>query len=152
VAGEGEHVDLVVDTLQDAEESEAAAEAQAVALDLAKAAARGTARVTRRARGSRSRLEVEAIALGEGSAAYTAPMMLVETGDVAEASHRAAQYSSPEELLFYLRSRGLNRREAWSLVLYGKLSYTLRGASEELQRLAAAALGVEHQPVAGEEG
>ena len=136
------HVDIVSDSIQDAVATEARLEAAAVALDAGHAVARGTARITPRGRRARSSLVVEAMSLGDAAKAYTAPMMLVETGDVEEASHRAAQYSSPEELLFYLRSRGLSAEEAWGLVLAGKLAYTMRESGEELRRLAAEALGV----------
>ena len=134
-----ERADHIMDIVQDAERSNATGVVEAVALDSALAVARGTATVTGKARLSRSLFEANTLILGENAKGYTAPMMVINTGDVEAASHHAAQHSIPGDVLYYLTTRGLSPEEARSLILRGlidKVIERLETLREEAQKLA----------------
>ena len=135
-----ERADHIMDIVQDAGKSSATGVVEAVALDSALAVARGTATVTGKAKWSRSLFEANVLILGEKAKGYTAPMMVINTGDVEAASHHAAQHSIPGDVLYYLATRGLNREEARSLILRGlvdRVVERLETLREEAQKLAA---------------
>ncbi len=50
------------------------------------------------------------------------PVLRVETDDVESAGHSASVSSFPEDLLFFLESRGIDKKKAKSLLLKGFLS------------------------------
>ena len=140
VARGEERADHIMDIVQDAERSSATGVVEAVALDSALAVARGTATVTGKAKWSRSLFEANALILGEKARGYTAPMMVINTGDVEAASHHAAQHSIPGDVLYYLATRGLSPEEARSLILRGLIDRVverLEALREEARGLAA---------------
>ncbi|AAY80723.1 SufD family Fe-S cluster assembly protein [Sulfolobus acidocaldarius] len=61
----------------------------------------------------------KAYTIGKDSKAIVAPMLEVKTGKVQMAKHSASISKVPEDLIFYLESRGFSRKEAESLIIKG---------------------------------
>jgi Fe-S cluster assembly scaffold protein SufB len=107
-----------------------------VALDSATMVVRGISRVSSQALQAATRVELEALALGDGSKAYTAPFLEVDTGEVIEASHSAASYRIGSHQLFYLQSRGLSEDDAIELILEERLAAVVKPLEPLLAKLS----------------
>ncbi len=111
-------VDMLLNTIHTGGLSRSLVEGYGIALDSSRVSVRGLARVSRSARGSSTRVWVEALAIGDEAHAYTAPFLEIDTGEVEEASHSAAAYRLGIEKLFYLEARGLSLEDAvWLLTV-----------------------------------
>ncbi len=119
VARGRQRLDNVIDAVQTSHDSLAFLRGRAAAFDSSFVSVRGTVTMMPQASRSSSNFQVEALLLGDRASAYTMPMMRIDTGDVAQATHRAAQYRLPLDELFYLQSRGLDVSEAQELILWG---------------------------------
>ena len=70
------------------------------------------------AKNSKSSVRCDGLMLDDESRAITFPAMNVAESDV-EVSHEAAVGKIQEEQLFYLQSRGLNKKEATKMIVSG---------------------------------
>ncbi len=146
VAGRGV-LDALLNAVHDGASSRSLVRGFGAAGGTATVVVRGLARVPAQARGSSTRVELEALALGDGSRAYTAPFLEVDTGAVEHASHSAASYRLGVDQLFYLQSRGLSEADAVALLLRERLgtvvapiSAALEGAPLDLRAAVASVL------------
>lgn len=80
---------------------------------------KGLSRVAGSARGSVATLRSELTPLSSGSFVYAAPMLEIETSEVKEAGHSTAEAPIDEDVVFYLRSRGLTVGEALRIIIKG---------------------------------
>ena len=87
-------------------------------------AMRGLAMIMPEAFESDSHVEVFVATLEEGAKGYASPMLEIHTGAVRSAFHSASVASLSEDLLFYLRSRGLSAGEARTLLIEGIVTYS----------------------------
>ena len=88
-----------------------------VALDESKNILQGYAKQHENSTGSRAHISVFGINLGEKSLLVTTPFIDVLNGNVEEASHESSQYTLDPDTEFYLRSRGIEKREAIKLII-----------------------------------
>ncbi|MET1127790.1 MAG: SufD family Fe-S cluster assembly protein [Thermoproteota archaeon] len=135
-----EWVDYVVNMVQLGAKTRAEAKASGVALDGSKVVARGVAKVAESARGAFSLFEADVMILGERAVGYTAPMMEIDTGDVEFATHHAAAFREPEDIIFYMASRGLSPSEAVSLIVNSRIGMVVEQLKDERLRNVAAQL------------
>lgn len=92
----------------------------AVVRDQARSAYTGLIRIEREAPGSEAYQENRNLALGDGAKAESIPELEILTDDV-RCTHGATVGSLDPEQIFYLRSRGIEPREAARLVVEGFL-------------------------------
>ncbi len=118
-------IDYIANIIQAAPSTKGIARVGGIALDSSKIVTRGLAKVLEEGTKSYSLFEAEVLILGSRASGYTAPMMEIDTGDVEYATHHAAQYKEPEEIMFYLASRGLSPEESLSLIIRGKIEVVL---------------------------
>ncbi|KSW12594.1 hypothetical protein CF15_07730 [Pyrodictium occultum] len=130
-----QRLDMIADTIHQGAGSRSRVRVYGFALDESLVSARGLASIKESARGSSTVFEAEVLVIGEKAKGYTMPFLEIDTGDVEEASHRAAEYRISGEQLFYLESRGLSEEDALQLLL----SERLRTAAGHLERLAGEA-------------
>ena len=123
-------IDFIANIVQVAPLTKGVARVGGIALDSSKVVTRGLAKVSEEGIKSYSLFEAEVLILGDRAAGYTAPMMEIDTGDVEFATHHAAQYKEPEEIMFYLASRGLSPSEGLSLIIRGKVETVLDKARD----------------------
>ncbi|HLA23433.1 MAG TPA: Fe-S cluster assembly protein SufB [Candidatus Nanoarchaeia archaeon] len=79
---------------------------------------RGLIEIKKGAKNSKSSVRCDGLMLDDESRAITFPAMNVAESDV-EVSHEAAVGKIQEEQLFYLQSRGLNKKEATKMIVSG---------------------------------
>ncbi len=103
---------------------------------------KGVCKITRRGYGSSAILNSSLTPLTSNAKAYGSPMLEIDTGRVREVRHTAAISPLDEKILFYLRSRGLDDREALRLIVEGayrasmeKIESRDRGIDDFLQVL-----------------
>lgn len=97
--------------------------------DASRLALRGMLRIAKGANGSDSYLNAKALLLSKKAIARIDPQLEILASDV-KASHGAAVGKLSERDLFYLRSRGLNRREAERVLVKGFFADALAALPE----------------------
>jgi ABC-type transport system involved in Fe-S cluster assembly, permease component len=80
----------------------------------------------------------KALIVGEEAKAVVAPMLEVKTGKIITAKHSASASKVNDDLIFYLQSRGFDRRSAEGLIIRGFL--TDEGDNELIRKLVEAAI------------
>jgi Fe-S cluster assembly protein SufB len=109
---------------------------------------RGLVRVARGARGSRAAVKCDSLILDKASKALTYPRNEVEEED-ATVVHEATTGRLSEEVLFYLRSRGLEEREARRLVVLGYVGDVLGRLPYEYRLVLSKVLELEFEDIGG---
>jgi Fe-S cluster assembly protein SufD len=79
----------------------------------------GMIKIEKQSRGTISRLEEHAIHLGEKARSDSIPGLMIDTNDVQRAGHASTSGQVDEEILFYMRARGIRREEAIRMIVYG---------------------------------
>jgi len=79
----------------------------------------GMIKIEKDSRATISRLEEHAIHLGEKARSDSIPGLKIDTNDVQRAGHASTSGQVDEEMLFYMRSRGIQRDEAIKLIVMG---------------------------------
>ena len=92
---------------------------KAISTDSALSVIGGDAVVSEEALDSSTSIIGRAYNIGKDSKAVVAPMLEVKTGRVQLAKHSASVSRVPDELIFYLESRGFSRKEAESMIIKG---------------------------------
>ncbi|BCU71250.1 SufD family Fe-S cluster assembly protein [Stygiolobus caldivivus] len=92
---------------------------KAISTDSALSVIGGDAVVSEEALDSSTSIIGRAYNIGKDSKAVVAPMLEVKTGRVQLAKHSASVSRVPEELIFYLETRGFSRKEAESMIIKG---------------------------------
>lgn len=106
--------------------------------DQAKSIFNGISKVEQGAAKSKSFQTERVLMLSEGSRGDANPILLIDEYDVEEASHAASVGRIDEVQMFYLMSRGMSRKEAQRLIIYGFLEPVVRvlpveGVKEQLK-------------------
>jgi Fe-S cluster assembly scaffold protein SufB len=91
---------------------------------------RGKLKVYQEARGSENSLSSIIYRSGRGVKSYSIPSLEVESSDLISASHETSISSIPEDVLFYMRTRGLSRRESLELMLRSFLLWATEGIDD----------------------
>ncbi|MFP3200961.1 MAG: SufD family Fe-S cluster assembly protein [Sulfolobus sp.] len=95
---------------------------KAISADNALTVIRGDATIFENAYDSSTSILGRAFIIGKEAKAVVAPMLEVKTGRVKLAKHSASVSKVPEDLIFYLESRGFSRKEAESMIIKGFIS------------------------------
>lgn len=94
----------------------------------------GMIKIEKGSKGTISRLEDHAIHLGDKARSDSIPGLMIDTNDVQRAGHASTSGEVDEEMLFYMRSRGIKREDAIRLVVMGFFEPVLaRVPSEDLR-------------------
>jgi Fe-S cluster assembly protein SufD len=98
----------------------------------------GMIKIEKRSRGTISRLEEHAIHLSQKARSDSIPGLMIDTNDVQRAGHASTSGQVDEEMLFYMRSRGIARDEAIHMIVTGFFEPVLdRIPLEELRERVA---------------
>jgi Fe-S cluster assembly protein SufD len=98
----------------------------------------GMIKIEKQSRGTISRLEEHAIHLSEKARSDSIPGLKIDTNDVQRAGHASTSGQVDEEMLFYMRSRGIDRDEAIHMIVTGFFEPVLdRIPLEELRERVA---------------
>ncbi|MEM0188168.1 MAG: SufD family Fe-S cluster assembly protein [Saccharolobus sp.] len=92
---------------------------KAISNDQAFTVVRGIATVTETATDSSTSIIGRSLILGKEAKAVVSPMLEVKTGRVITARHSASISRIDENQIFYLQTRGLDRKEAEGLIIRG---------------------------------
>lgn len=79
----------------------------------------GMIKIEKHSRGTISRLEEHAIHLSAKARSDSIPGLMIDTNDVQRAGHASTSGQVDEEMLFYMRSRGIQRDEAIHMIVNG---------------------------------
>jgi Fe-S cluster assembly protein SufD len=79
----------------------------------------GMIKIEKGSRETISRLEEHAIHLSEKARSDSIPGLRIDTNDVQRAGHASTSGQVDEEMLFYMRSRGIQRDDAMKLIVMG---------------------------------
>ncbi|MCE4611899.1 MAG: SufD family Fe-S cluster assembly protein [Desulfurococcales archaeon] len=123
--------DFILSALHYGPESEGVVRSRGVVIGDGYLAQRGVAMLGESARWASSEVESYVFLLSEKGKGYAVPVLEIHTGEVTKAGHSAAVASLGEDILFYLRSRGLRDEEIVSLVMEGIGRFS--GVLEELE-------------------
>jgi Fe-S cluster assembly protein SufD len=79
----------------------------------------GMIKIEKDSRGTISRLEEHAIHLSDKARSDSIPGLKIDTNDVQRAGHASTSGQIDEEMLFYMRSRGIQRDDAIHMIVMG---------------------------------
>ncbi|HMO59959.1 MAG TPA: Fe-S cluster assembly protein SufD [Roseiflexaceae bacterium] len=79
----------------------------------------GMIRIEHASRATSSRLEEHALHLTPKARSDSIPGLMIDTNDVLKAGHASTSGEVDEEMLFYMRSRGIRREDAMRLIVMG---------------------------------
>jgi Fe-S cluster assembly scaffold protein SufB len=119
IARPGTATDFILSSLHYGPESEGEVRSRGVVIGDGYLAQRGVAMLSEEARWASSEVESYVFLLSEKGKGYAVPVLEIHTGEVTKAGHSAAVASLGEDILFYLRSRGLSDEEIVTLVMEG---------------------------------
>ena len=134
---ESERIDYIANTVHYGRGSSSDVSLYGFALDKSTVSTRGLASIKETARQSSAIFEAEVLVIGDESRGYTMPLMEIDTGDVVEARHHAAQYRFSKTALFYMQSRGLSQDDAIELLIRERIATTISytGLGKEVAKL-----------------
>ncbi|USS39873.1 SufD family Fe-S cluster assembly protein [Thermococcus aggregans] len=112
-------VDYLTNVLQYGEKTVGETRVQGFSYENGWTVHRGVAKVFESAKGSSSEVNSHIIIMDKGSLGVSVPMLEVDTGEIENASHSSSVAQFDEDALFYLRVRGLTRKEALNLFVHG---------------------------------
>ncbi len=116
---EADRIDLITDVSHMGSKSMSDGKLKGIASDDADIAVRGVAEVREQAIDSSTSIIGRAMILSPHSHASVVPMLEVKTGRVVMAKHSAAVSKINEDMIFYLKSRGLTQKEAEGMIIRG---------------------------------
>lgn len=133
----GSRIDHVVSVVNEGRESRGSARLYAVATDRSFVTQRAVGRIAKTGLWSDNTVEGVVYIAGEGAVANTQPIILVETGEVAGARHSAADAALDEEREYYLRARGVAKRDIPTVLVASLIDRYLAEVSEGLREVVA---------------
>ncbi len=116
-----ERLDLIINTIHKAPNTASTLRTRGIVSGKAVVAHRGVARVYSSAVMSSVDVESFLYVTSRDARAYSVPVLEVDTGIVESARHSTAVMDIPGEMEFYLRQRGLDRRDITGLISHGLL-------------------------------
>lgn len=123
VSGNG-RIDFITNTIHLAPRSRSNILVRGVVLSKGLLVHRGVARISPKAYWSSTSIDSFVTILSEEGRGYSVPMLEIQTGRVLEARHSTAVASIDEDQLFYLQSRGLDKRDSEKIILEGIVGYS----------------------------
>ncbi|MDT7861114.1 MAG: SufD family Fe-S cluster assembly protein [Saccharolobus sp.] len=112
-------IDIVNNVIHLGERSSSNGNMKAISNDQAFTVVRGTASINETAIDSSTSIIGRSLILGKEAKAVVSPMLEVKTGRVVMAKHSASITRIDENQIFYLQSRGFNKKEAEGLIIRG---------------------------------
>lgn len=94
----------------------------------------GMIKIEKNSRGTISRLEEHAIHLSEKARSDSIPGLMIDTNDVQRAGHASTSGQVDEEMLFYMRSRGIDREDAVHMIVTGFFEPVIDRIPDEAMR------------------
>jgi Fe-S cluster assembly protein SufD len=94
----------------------------------------GMIKIEHESRATSTRLEEHALHLSPGARSDSIPGLKIDTNDVQRAGHASTSGQVDEELLFYMRSRGIQRADAVKLIVMGFFEPALDRIPDEALR------------------
>ena len=79
----------------------------------------GMIKIDHESRGTITRLEEHALHLSPKARSDSIPGLRIDTNDVAKAGHASTSGQVDEDILFYMRSRGITRADAVHMIVMG---------------------------------
>jgi Fe-S cluster assembly protein SufD len=144
--GERESGDLLLRLLHQAPATVSLSRFRGIATGQARTSCDVDVRVAGAARGARVQQSLKGLSDGAGASVNLRPRLTIDTDDI-QAQHGATTGQLDEQLLFYLRSRGLDPDAAARLLKSAFLGEVLAGITDpDLRRAAEAALGRQMTP------
>ncbi len=113
-----QHMDILATLVHDGRRTDGLMLARGVLSGWGRAIYRGTSDIHRGARGCNSQQKEKALHLSAHARSDAIPALYIQENEV-QAGHAATTGKVDDEQMFYLRSRGLPRREAERLVVHG---------------------------------
>lgn len=117
-AGEGQHQDTGGKVIHAAPNTTSRITSKSISLRGGRTSYRGLVKIAKGATGAKSNVMCDALLLDDKSVSDTYPYIEIEE-DRVTVGHEATVGKIGEDLLFYLRSRGLSENEALSLIVLG---------------------------------
>ena len=117
-AGEGQHQDTGGKVIHAVPRTTSRITSKSISLRGGRTSYRGLVKIAKGATGSKSNVMCDALLLDDKSVSDTYPYIEIEE-DRVTVGHEATVGKVGEDLLFYLRSRGLSESEALSLIVLG---------------------------------
>lgn len=119
ILGKGQtYFDIAISVIHQGVNTSAYTHVRGVLFDESKAQFRGLIRIDKGANKTSSLLENRMLILGEGARADSIPSLEIEADDV-KASHAATIGRIDEQQIFYLQSRGIERKTATRMIVDG---------------------------------
>lgn len=116
---ERDRIDVITDVSHVGPKSVSDGKLKGIAADDSEIAVRGQAEIKEQAVDSSTSITGRAMILSPSSHASVVPMLEVKTGRVIMAKHSAAVSKINEDMIFYLKSRGLTQKEAEGMIIRG---------------------------------
>ncbi len=133
IASKEEEIDLFYNIKHIAPYSNSDIQVNGVLLDQAKKSFRGTIDFLKGSVGSKGNEEEFAILMSDEAKSIAVPLLLSGESDV-EGNHAASAGRLDSDILFYIMSRGLDEKQAESLVVEARMSPTLDRVQDEVLR------------------
>ena len=131
-------MDNVINVIHEGPRSVSDGVLKAVSFNSALISIRGVASISEYAYDSSTSIIGRSFIQGSNAKAVVTPMLEVKTGRVRTAKHSASAMKVPEDLLFYLESRGFDKKEANALIVRGFMED--ERDSEEVKRVISSVL------------
>jgi Fe-S cluster assembly protein SufD len=135
----GQHSDQLLRVLHTGPATESLCRYRGIAGDQSRASCAADVQVNSAARGARVQQSLKGLNDGVGAGVNLRPRLTIDTDDI-QAQHGATTGQLDEQLLFYLRSRGLDLESATRLLKWAFLSDVLAAIDEPAVRRAAETL------------
>ncbi len=119
--GKAGSIDNVINVYHNGPESVSEGTMKGSAFENAQVVIRGVASILENAHDSSTSIIGRSYVQGQEAKTIVVPMLEVKTGRVRMAKHSASAMKVPEDLLFYLQSRGFSKREANAIIVRGFL-------------------------------
>lgn len=125
VAGKEQHLDTGAKMIHIGEETSSQITSKSISKDGGRSSYRGMVKMCRGAKGARSRVVCDALIMDDRSRSDTYPVNIIEEGG-AIIEHEASVSRVGDDQLFYLRSRGIGKTEAESMIVNGFVEPVVR--------------------------
>ncbi|PIN79412.1 hypothetical protein COV16_04450 [Candidatus Woesearchaeota archaeon CG10_big_fil_rev_8_21_14_0_10_34_8] len=108
---ESENINLIIETIQKAQHTNAVLNLVGIAKDNSKAFCKGIMKIEKEAYGSTGKQKIKTLLLSSNAKADSIPSMQIDNYDV-RATHEASVSQIDKEKLFYMMTRGIDEKEA----------------------------------------
>ncbi|MBI4052903.1 MAG: SufD family Fe-S cluster assembly protein [Candidatus Diapherotrites archaeon] len=128
-----QHFDITTDALHHGRQTKSDIVVKGALRDTSSTVYRGLIKIDKDAKGTDSFLQDRVLHLSKGVKSNSIPSLVIDNNDV-KASHGATTSRLSDQMLFYLRSRGLSRELAQKIMVEGFLDGIVQGIPDEEAR------------------